>query len=87
MFKEKLKLKLQEMEEGDSVLVKNDKYTIEFKMFKIQNVEFLSVSGAAVTLLTFFKHTIEQDIDFIMDTIGIQVFKGIDLDIEESKFI
>lgn len=65
----------------------NTLYKIEFRLFEIGNVEFLAVSGGGVSLLTFFKHQVDSDIDYVMDEINKSVFKGIDLNIEDSLWL
>lgn len=89
MIKENLTRKIQSMEIGgcSRFSMTNEKYLIEFRLFEINKVEFLAVSGAGVSLLTFFKYNINDDIDYVMKEINNAVFKGIDLNIEESRFI
>jgi len=65
----------------------NTLYKIEFKLFEIGDVEFLAISGGGVSLLTFFKHQVDSDIDYVMDEINKSVFKGIDLNIEDSLWL
>lgn len=62
------------------------KYMIEFRLFQINKITFLAISGAGVGLSTYFIHD-KTDYEDMIKEIEIHVFRGIDLNIEDSIFI
>lgn len=87
-MKENILKKIKEMRIGgfDNFKLQCSKYIIEFRLFQISNVVFLAVSGGGVTLNTYFINELTRYEDIIKD-IEYSVFKGIDLNIKDSKFI
>jgi len=87
-MKENILKKIKEMRIGglNRFKLQCGEHTIEFKLFEINNIVFLAVSGGGVALNTYFINSITRYND-IIDDIEIHVFKGVDLSINDSRFI
>lgn len=87
-MKENILKKIKEMRIGgtNKFKMKCEEHIIEFRLFEIKNIVFLAVSGGGVALSTYFINSITKYDDVIND-IEIHVFKGVDLSINNSRFI
>lgn len=80
------KIKEMSLDGINQLKIKCSEYIIEMKLFKIGSVIILGISGAGVGFLHFFINNI-TDYNEIIKEIDIHVYRGIDLNIEDSEFI
>lgn len=87
-MKEKILYRIKHIKQyNNQIKIKCEKYEIEIKLLSIRNIEFLAVSGGGVVLDTYLIVDGLVDYDEIIKKINMNVFKGVDLDIEDSVFV
>jgi hypothetical protein len=87
-MKENILRKIKQLKIGETNRFKLQcgEQIIEFRLFEINKIVFLAVSGGGISLSTYFINNITKYED-IIDDVEIHVFKGIDLTINDCRFI